>query len=339
MQQIIGLDVHKSFIYACVMEEDGKIVFERKFNNNPDAFDKFLLNVSKEDKIVLESCSYWQYVYDYLEDAGYNNLTLANPVQVRLIATSRKKTDRHDAKILADLLRTNMLPTSYAPPRCVREQRQITRHKASLTTLRSEVINKIHAILFRHGMINANAISSQKGISWLYSLDLPYPDRYELDNYIKMVEHITKLIKDTKERIDETADTDPRARLLTTMYGIDNYSALTIVGEIGDIRRFSSSEKLISYAGLNPSVHQSGNTLRTGHISKQGNKNLRWILVQCSHVAVQGDTTLGRFYNRIKKRRGHNIAIVATARKMLKYAYAMLINNIPYHALQVHKAT
>ena len=147
------------------------------------------------------------------------------------------------------------------------------------------------------------------------------------------------MIKDTKERIDETADTDPRARLLTTMYGIDNYSALTIVGEIGDIRRFSSSEKLISYAGLNPSVHQSGNTLRTGHISKQGNKNLRWILVQCSHVAVQGDTTLGRFYNRIKKRRGHNIAIVATARKMLKYAYAMLINNIPYHALQVHKIT
>jgi transposase len=278
-------------------------------------------------------------VYDYLEDAGYYNLTPANPVQVRLIAKSKKKTDRNDARILANLLRTSMLPGSYAPPRHVREQRQITRHRASLTTLRSEVINKIHAILFRRGIINANAITSQKGILWLYSLDLPYPDRYELDNYIKIIEHMIELIKDTKERIDETAELDPRARLLTTMYGIDNYSALMITAEIGDIRRFSSVTKLISYAGLNPSVYQSGNTSRTGHISKQGNKNLRWILVQCAHVAIKGDTTLGRFYNRIKKRRGHNIAIVATAKKMLKYAHAMLINNIPYHALQIHKAT
>lgn len=339
MQQIIGLDVHKSFIYACVMEEDGKIVFEQKFNNNPDAFDKFLLNVNKEDKIVLESCSYWQYVYDYLEEAGYHNLILANPIQVRLIATSRKKTDKNDAKILADLLRTNMLPSSYAPPRCIREQRQITRHKASLTVLRAETANKIHAILARHGMINANDIMSKSGIMWLYSLDLPYPDRYELDNYIKIIEHMTELIKNTKERINETAESNPGARLLTTMYGIDNYSALMITAEIGDIRRFNHCTKLISYAGLNPSVYQSGNTLRTGHISKQGNKNLRWILVQCAHVAVQGDKTLSRFYNRIKKRRGHNIAIVAAARKMLKYAYAMLMNNLPYHALQVHKAT
>jgi len=87
--------------------------------------DTFLLNVPKDSKIVLESCSCWQYVYDYLDDAEYKNLHLANPIRVRLIAESRKKTDKVDAKALANLLRVNLLPESYAPPLLVRYERQI----------------------------------------------------------------------------------------------------------------------------------------------------------------------------------------------------------------------
>ena len=111
-QQYVGLDVHKKFIQGCILDKDGKIILEQKFKSEPHSMDMFLLNVSKDSKIVLESCSCWQYVYDYLDDADYKDLHLANPSRVQLIATSRKKTDKNDAKILADLLRTNLLPES-----------------------------------------------------------------------------------------------------------------------------------------------------------------------------------------------------------------------------------
>lgn len=115
------------------------------------------------------------------------------------------------------------------------------------------------------------------------------------------------------------------------MPGISYYSAMMIKAEIGDIRRFDSGEKLVSYAGLNPSVYQSGNTCITGHISKQGSKNLRWILVQTANVAVMHDKTLARFYQRLRKAKGHKVAVVATARKMLRIMYSMLKNNAKYY--------
>ncbi len=134
-QTYVGLDVHKNFIQACVLDSEGTILLEQKLKNDPHSMDLFLLNVSKDSKVALESCSCWQFVYDYLDDAGYKNLVLANPSRVRLIAESRKKTDRTDAKALADLLRMNMLPESYAPPLDVRYERQITRHRLSLVRL------------------------------------------------------------------------------------------------------------------------------------------------------------------------------------------------------------
>ena len=340
MQQFVGLDVHKAFTYGVVEDDKGNVVFERKFKNDPHELDKFLVNIRRDSKIALESCSCWQYVYDYLQDAGYEQLTLAHPLGVRAIATSRKKTDKHDAKILADLLRTNLLPTAYAAPWDVRVNRQITRHRLSLVNLRKEVKHKIHAILLRHGINVDDRYSDlfgKAGIEYLRSLDLPYCDRFELDQYLELVDEMTERIKVTQNRIQELAGDDPDARLLMSIPGISYYAALMIKAEIGDIRRFSSAAKLVSYAGLNPSVYQSGTVCRTGRISKQGSKNLRWILVQSANIAVMHDRTLKRFYLRLRRKKGHNRAIVATARKMLKYINTMLKHNIKYHALQIHK--
>jgi len=339
MHRFVGLDVHKAFIYAVVLDKEGNQLFERKLKSHPHEIDSLLTTLPPEDTtIAIEACSTWQYVYDYLFDSGYHGLVLANPLQVRLIATSRKKTDKHDAKVLADLLRTNMLPQSYAAPRDVREQRQITRHRASLVRIRTEIKNKVHAILLRHGMdYYESDVFTQKGIEYLKSLDMPACDRFELDSYISVIEHINGQISGTNEIVESYADAHPHARLLMTMPGIDYYSALTICGEIGDVHRFPHVKKLVSFAGLNPSVHQSGNTLRTGHISKQGNRNLRWILVQCANVAVRHDKCMAEFYKRLRQTKCHNVAIVAVARKMLGRIYVMMKLNLPYHALQTNR--
>jgi len=339
MHNYVGLDVHKSSIYAVVMNKEGKKLFERKLKNHPHEVDKLLANLEpKNTSIALEACSVWQYLYDYLHESGYYDLSLTNPLQVRLIANSRKKTDKHDAKVLADLLRTNMLPKSYAAPKDVREQRQITRHRASLVRLRTEIKNKIHAILLRHGIEHEYSdVFGAKGTEYLRSLDLPMCDRFELDSYLDIIENINAQVKDTNERIEDYVDQHPHARLIMSMPGIDYYSALMICGEIGDVHRFPHVKKLVSFAGLNPSVYQSGNTLRQGHISKQGNRNLRWILVQCAHVAIMHDPYMAKFYRRLKKTKHHNVALVAVARKMLERVYTMMKLNLPYHVLQVNR--
>lgn len=340
MQMNVGLDIHKKFLYGVVLDDDGSVIKEKKIRNEPHELDKFFEGICKDSKIALESCSCWEYVYDYLADMGFTNLVLANPSKVRLIATSRKKTDAHDAKVLADLLRSNMLPTSYAAPKVIREQRQITRHRASLGRLKGVIKNKIHAILIRNGINQEfSDVFGVEGMQYLSSLELSMMDRYQMDQYLELIRHYDVQIKKTEERIEDYVAYTPQVRLVMSMTGVSYYSGLSIVGEIGDIRRFSSAKKLVSFAGLNSSVSQSGDRCYTGHISKQGDKHLRWMLGQCAQVAVMHDSILAIIYHRIKKRRGHNIAITAVARKMLCFIYVMLTHNIEYHALQIHKAS
>lgn len=338
--QYIGLDIHKKFIFAVVLDSKGDLIFEKKIRNEPWELDKFFKKIDKDSKIALESCSCWEYVYDYLTDMGFTNLVLANPSKVGLIATSRKKTDSHDARVLADLLRSNMLPTSYAPTNLIREQRQITRHRASLGRLKGVIKNKIHAILIRNGINQEfSDVFGQEGIRYLMTLDLSAMDRYQMNQYLELIHHYDVQINKTESRIEEYVAYTPQVKLLMTIPGVSYYSGLTIAGEIGDIRRFSSAKKLVCFAGLNPSVSQSGDKCYMGHIAKQGDKHLRWMLNQCANIAIMHDSILAKIYHRIKKRRGHNIAITAVARKMLCFIYTMLSYNIEYYALQIHKAS
>jgi transposase len=328
-QSYVGLDIHKKFVFAVVLDSKGELILEKKIRNDPYELDKFFKGIDKDSGIVLESCICWEYIYDYLTDKGFTNLVLANPSRISLIAKSRKKTDQHDAKVLADLLRTNMLPTSYAAPNVIREQRQITRHRASLGRLKGLIKNKIHAILIKNGINQEfSDVFGQEGMNYLMSLDLTALDRYQMDQYLELIRHYNVQVKKTEARIEDYVAYTPQVKLLMSIPGVSYYSGLTITGEIGDIRRFNSAKKLTCFAGLNPSVSQSGDRCYTGHIAKQGNKHLRWMLNQCANIAVMHDSTLAKIYHRIKKRRGHNIAITAVSRKMLCFIYIMLTENI-----------
>jgi len=337
-KQYVGLDIHKKFIYGVVTDYKGNIIFENKIINEPKHLDKFLAKIDQDSDIALESCICWEHIYDYLDDAGFRNLYLANPSRIGLIAHSHKKTDAKDAKILADLLRTNMLPLSYAPSKDIRDQRQITRHRESLGRVQTDVKNKVHAILIRNGIVNPfeNAFTKES-MEFLKGIELSWSDRYQLDNYLRLIVHIENQKKKSEELIKEYVDTHPSAKLLCTIPGIATYSGLMISAEIGDIRRFQNAKQLTSFAGLNPRVSQSGEKLYVGKISKQGDKHLRWMLGQCANIAIMHDSTLSKVYHRIKKRRGHNVAITAVARKMLSYIFTMLSNNIKYNQLHIHK--
>lgn len=334
----VGMDVHKKFIFCVALDDSGEVIFEKKINNEPHELDLLIRRIAKDSKVALESCSCWEYVYDYLDNSGFTNIYLANPSRVGLIAKSKKKTDRYDAHVLADLVRTNLLPTSYAPSRIIREERRITRYRASLAVLQTEVKNRIHAILIRQGIINPfENIFTEKGFEYLRTLDLSWADRVQMDDYIGVLRHLKHKAQKAEELIKEYIEHHPQAKLLVTIPGIGTYSALSIIAEIGDIRRFASAKRLTSFAGLNPSVSQSGERCHMGRISKLGDKHLRRMLGQCANIAIMHDSTLSKLYHRIRKKRNHNVAITAVARKMLTFIFTMLKYNITYQQLHIHK--
>lgn len=338
MQTYIGLDIHKKFAFAVVINSKGIAKEERKIKNDPHDLEKFFKKYDKDSNIVLESCSCWEHYYDYITDMGFTNVVLANPSKVGLIARSRKKTDAHDARILADLLRSNMLPTSYAPPNVIRNQRKLTRYRAAIGQRKSRLKSAIHAILIRNGIEhNFTDLFGVAGIEYLRSIDLPMIERFQLDQCLELIRHHDVHITKTQSMIEDFVQYLPEVKLLMTIPGISYYSGLSIFGEIGEIQRFHSSKKLTAFAGLNPSVSQSGDKCYTGRIAKQGNKHLRWMLGQCANIAIMHDPTLSKIYYRLRKRKNHNVAITTIARKMLCFIYIMLKHNLEYNALQVHK--
>lgn len=330
-----GLDVHKEHINAAVVNSRGKIVKEAKFMNTPEALDAFISGLNGQTEFALEACGFYEPVYDWIDDRGHG-VTLTHPKKVKAIASAKIKTDVIDARTIAQLKRVDLLPESYVPPKHVREIRGLVRHKASMVRQRANIKRCVHSILHREGIKQPfSDLFGKGGIQWLKGVELKYTNRLAVDNYLAIHDAMSEKIQLATDNIDAVVKANPDVERLTTMPGIGNYSALLITTELGDINRFRNCSKLCSYAGLVPSVYQSARTLRRGHITKEGNKLLRWITIQCAHKAVVSDSHLSKKYKKLERRLGSNKAIVAIARKMLCYTYIMLTEKREYHSLSV----
>lgn len=332
----VGLDVHKEKINMAVVDSQGKVIREAKFLNNLQALDHFLGGMEQGTEFALEACGFYEPIYDWIDDRGHN-VTLAHPLKVKAIASAKIKTDIIDARTLAQLKRVNLLPESYVPPKHVREVRGIVRHRASMVRQRAHIKHCIHAVLHREGIQQPfSDLFGKAGIEWLKKVPLKYANRLSVDNYLAIHNAMTEKIELASAQIEGLVNANPNVARLTSMPGIGAYSALLITTELGDINRFPSADKLCSYAGLVPSVYQSARTLRRGHITKEGNKLLRWIMVEAAQKAGEHDPHLSRIYNKLTNRLGKNKAKVAIARKMLCYAYIMLTENREYRTLSVN---
>jgi transposase len=333
----VGLDVHKTRCVACVKTPEGRILEEFAFQNTPHGHEELVthLKAYPQVQVAIESTgNLWIPIYDHLEDE-HIHVTLTNPKKTRMIAEAKIKTDKLDARILADLLRANLLSASYVPPPEIREQRSIIRERARLTQLRTIIKNRIHALLDKHAYKSLYTdIFGKHGLDWLHKLDLPPTDRTLLEVNLEQVASLNHSIDRLTETIASSAITNPEVKLLMGFTGIDYYSAMLLINEIGPIARFPSPKKLVSYAGLAPSTHQSGNHTTHGPITKEGNNHIRWILVEAAQHASRHDPRLSQFYLRIMKRRGHNRALVAVARKMLVTIYYVLNHHHEYRGLR-----
>lgn len=222
------------------------------------------------------------------------------------------------------MLRTNLLPTSYVPPKEVRELRKIVRFRRKLIEERTKWKNKIHAELLRYSSYQKN-LFNKEGKEFLKNLENPF-----IESSLLIIESLEKEIKFYDKKIKELANSLEDAEILLTIR-ICYYSALLILSEIGEIERFSHWKKLCSYFGLVPSTYQSGFKIKHGNITKLGSPYLRWILTEVTQIHVNRyQTSLTKFYKRLEKKRGRNKAIVATARKLLAIIYCILKNKEPF---------
>jgi len=329
----VGIDVGKQRCRAVMMDQKGFIIEEFTFTNNHQGIESIASKLTMDDRVVMESTgSVWANLYNSLDDR-HIPVVLANPLKTRAIASARIKSDKVDARILAHLLRGDLVAESYVPPKHLREVRALIRHRASIIKIRTMAKNKVHALIDRYGFEHEYSdLFGKGGMEWLKTLELNPLDRLMLDNHLHHIEGLNQQIKRVDEEIHDKASQDEDVRLLLSMTGIDIYTALLIKSEIGCIHRFPDYKKLVSWAGLAPSLHQSGSVEYHGSITKQGSKMLRWIMVEAARVAVSHDDRLKRFYERVKRRRGDQKAIIAVANKMLKIVWFMLTRREHYQS-------
>ncbi len=327
----IGMDIHKQFTVAVVKNEVGEEIGNEKFDNSKDNFKRFLSPYAPEEtKIVMESTSVWELIYDMIEDLKFS-IKLANPTKTRAIAEARIKTDKVDADTLCDLLRLNAVAESYIPSKEVRELRDIIRTRKTLVQGKVKIKNKIQSILIKTGLKLPYRTLCKSGMAWIVEQieTNHFSMKTIVTSYINILEQYNFEIKKIDEKLSEIAMKDNRVQLLRTIPGIGNIIALTIIAEIGDINRFKSSQKLCSYSGLVPGIKQSGNTLKFGRLIKNSSKDLKTCFIEASWVLVRTKeaSRFKWFYGNLSKKKGKQKAICAVARKLCCVVYAMLKKN------------
>jgi transposase len=333
--QYIGVDHHKRSSYITVMDERGKIVKEGRVANNRESLRRFLNNPHScgDSSAVLEAGRNWTVMYDWLEEE-VGEVKLAHPVKVKAIAEAKIKTDRIDSKVLAHLLRCDLLPEAYVPGKDARLAKNILRQRMFFIKVLTMVKNRIHMILDRHpeirNQIDPADLFGAQGKRWMTEVELPKEDRRLLDSELKLLDALEERIKASNSWVSSLGSGDRRVKRLMSIPGIGKFFALLIATEIDDIRRFRNADKLAAYVGLIPSTYSSANMTFHGRITKQGNKYLRWALIEAVWPAIRKDLGLRMYYQKMKARKGANPAKVATARRLLMIVYRVLFQDRDY---------
>jgi transposase len=322
MSVYVGVDVHRKRSQIAVVDEAGEVQLNRNVANGVEPILKVIGGLEAGTSVAFEAAYGWGWLVELLEDYGFDP-HLVHPTRCKAIAAARLKNDKVDAAILAQLLRADLLPEAWIAPPATRQLRALLRHRVQLVRLRTLLRTRIHAVLADFGHDRPAGCWSGPGRKWLASLELPAVSRRVVDDDLALMDALESPIGCLDAEIHERAKADPQVKVLTTLPGVGELTALVILAEVGDVRRFPSARKLASWAGLTPTVRGSDRTVRHGHISKQGSTWLRWILCEAAQTAKRHPEFAGT-YAAIAHRRGRKIATTAIARKLLTRAYHLL---------------
>ena len=272
----VGIDVHKRDAQVAVLDDEGDLVEEvRVANADLDEIAQKYAGSSA----ALEAGSNYFTIYDRLDEEL--DVTLDNPAKADWLEDQKRKNDRKDAKNLARFLRLGEVPESYVPPEEFRRCRALARGREKLVDRRSDFKNEVNSLLDQNSVTYDGSLWSEQGRGFLRELTLDDASELLLEQWLEAIDEFTVKIKQMQQRIEEVAADVDELETLMSVPGIAAFSGLMIHGEIGEAERFDRVAEVVSYAGLDPVIRESGDSRREGQISKKGNGYLRWVSHQC----------------------------------------------------------
>jgi len=328
------LDVHRQFSQVAVLE-DGRLTHLGQIPTTPEALRAFAHTLRCDDHLVLEATSNTYAVVQVLRQ-HVGRIVVSNPVQTRAIADAKIKTDKIDAEVLVRLLAGGWLPEVWVPDAETQALRQRVAHRVRLVRHHIRLKNRIHGVLIRNLVPGCprSDLFGQAGQKWLLEQAVPQLPAHEQEIVVatlRQVEGVRAELGELGQTLASLALASPAVGRLITIPGIDAITALTVVAIIGDIHRFRSPTKLVGYFGLDPRVRQSGShAAHYGRITKRGRAHARAALVESAWAAIKSPGPLRGFYQRVRARRGPQVAAVATARKILVLTWHLLTEDKDY---------
>jgi transposase len=309
----IGIDLHQAFFQACAVTSDGARAWEQRFPRTTDGIGALRARCDHTTAVAVEaSTPTWHFADAIVDRVG--ELRIVDPVKTKLKAGYAAKTDRLDARRLADALRRDSIVGIYYPPPPIRDLRELCRGRHAIVQTRTRVIQRLRAILLRHGLVEARRLVQHDD-----SLDgLVLPPRARAS--VAALRRVLAVVRDEARAADRevhtAASADPIVGRLQAIPGVGPVLGLMIRAEIGDLSRFPTPGHLASYAGLVPRVDASAGRVHYGRITRRGSPWLRWALVEAALQGPRRADPVGRWARRMAIRKGALKARIAVARAL-----------------------
>jgi transposase len=331
-----GLDLSKSYTQAAVLDEQGEELANFRFRTTRENLLELAGQLRASDTLTLEVSCPANASVGLFRDNSKAEIVLSNPLVTALISRAAVKTDKEDARKLADLTRTNYIPKVWFPDGDTLKLRHMVSDRESLVRVRTQLKNRVHSVLERNLVrYEFSDLFGVEGSAWLGQLlDSKELDEYESDRIrfnLSEVERYDALISETDALIAaflrSRAAMSRQLDILLTVPGISLASGAVFLAAAGDITRFGSARQFACYLGLTQRLGQTGKTLRMGRISKCGNAYARFMMIESAEALRKAHTPFKRLYERIKSRKNHNVAVVAVARKLAELVWTLLVRD------------
>lgn len=335
----IGIDISKDKCDACVIGHDGKVLEETAYANTTNDAAKFARKMKRKYKTCQAACettgNLWLKTFEAFESADIP-IKLANTFRLKIISSADTKTDKIDARKIAQVLRAGMIPECYVAPPKVRGERELIRYIIALVQARTKMLNYLRNLLSKYDIkINAYSLYSKKALKQLDGVTLEnMNDSFILANCVRRIRASNDDIAAVEAEIRKRAVMNEDVMRVMSMTGIDSFGAMLIVSEIADIKRFSTPESLVAWAGLCPTVYQSGDKEYHGHMRQKCNRRVRWMMIEAAGTAARHDPRMAKFYEKTLARHGgkYSPTIPHVANKMMRIIWKILTAHEKYES-------
>jgi transposase len=332
MSVYLGVDFHARTQTVCWCDTSDGLIQHRTLDHQQDDVRGFYAQFGVPAVVGLEASGYARWFHRLMESLGHR-LLVGDAYVIRKCALRRQKNDRRDAELLLDLLVHGDFPAVHIPPVASQAVLRLLRYRQRLVGMQTQLRNGVQALSLNYQLRLGPKLWSKRGQQQLLALPLEDSEVLQRQTSLELLAQVRTCIRAIEKQLALRADQDARVGLLRTHPGVGLLTSLAVVHTLEPVTRFDRARRVAAYCGLDPREFSSGDTTRMGHISKQGNRLLRHLLVEAAHRIVHSktDAELRNFYFRLIARKKHAaVAVTAVARKLAVRLYRMLRENIDY---------